>query len=270
VKNERPEGEGFLSRWARRKQAAKAPVVEQVPSAPVFAEEAPAVTGTEEAPALPEIELPDLASVGADTDITPYLKAGVPDWWKNAAMRKVWAETPAIRDFRGLQDYDWNFNDPDSIPGFASTINADHARSMIENLFSPVGEPEQQVAKALPPATASDAAAAAENLPEPQSVRLSTDPGASDHDGVEATDDIGAQMLSSLPIPPQHGEGGPRNESNGVASAGEPPPSPLAPPPPRIGGGSAQPLAISMNAPVTVEHEAVPRVMRRRGGALPV
>jgi hypothetical protein len=61
---------------------------------------------------------PPIESIDAQTDITVFLQSGVPDALRLAALRRAWTMDPAIRDFKGLQENDWNFNDPNSIPGF--------------------------------------------------------------------------------------------------------------------------------------------------------
>ena len=35
-----------------------------------------------------------------------------------AALRRAWSADPKIRDFVGLAENAWDFNDPGSIPGF--------------------------------------------------------------------------------------------------------------------------------------------------------
>jgi hypothetical protein len=61
---------------------------------------------------------PAIESIDAQTDITVFLRSGVPDELRLASLRRAWTVDPAIRDFRGLQENAWNFNDPNSIPGF--------------------------------------------------------------------------------------------------------------------------------------------------------
>jgi hypothetical protein len=75
------------------------------------------------AAAVPSL-LPRLDSIGARTNIVAFLQRGVPAEVRLAALRRAWMVDPAIRDFKGLQDSDWNFNDPNSIPGFGE-IGAD-------------------------------------------------------------------------------------------------------------------------------------------------
>jgi Protein of unknown function (DUF3306) len=62
--------------------------------------------------------LPPLDSIDAQTDITVFLQSGVPAELQLAALRRTWTVDPAIRDFRGMQENDWNFSDPNSVPGF--------------------------------------------------------------------------------------------------------------------------------------------------------
>jgi hypothetical protein len=62
--------------------------------------------------------LPPTDSIDAQTDITVFLKNGVPDELRNAALRRAWTADPAIRDFKGPQENAWNFNDPHGVLGF--------------------------------------------------------------------------------------------------------------------------------------------------------
>jgi uncharacterized protein DUF3306 len=62
--------------------------------------------------------LPPIESIDAQTDITVFLQSGVPAELRLAALRRAWTVDPAIRDLKGPQENDWNFNDPNGIPGF--------------------------------------------------------------------------------------------------------------------------------------------------------
>ncbi len=108
--------EGFLSRWSRRKREIAA---EESAAAPVPASESAEATP----PAEPEEEfdlslLPDIETLTAESDITLFLKKGVPETLKNAALRRMWSADTAIRDYIGPVDYQWDFNDPMGVPGF--------------------------------------------------------------------------------------------------------------------------------------------------------
>ena len=61
-----------------------------------------------------------LESIGADSDIRQFLQAGVPVELARAALRSAWAADPSIRDFIGIAESQWDFNEPAAIPGFGS------------------------------------------------------------------------------------------------------------------------------------------------------
>ena len=62
--------------------------------------------------------LPPIETIDAQTNITVFLRSGVPNELRLAALRRAWTEDSAIRDFKGPQENDWNFNDPNGVPGF--------------------------------------------------------------------------------------------------------------------------------------------------------
>jgi len=118
----------FLDRWSRRKQAVKA--AESAPPE-AAADEVLPVTEAERREnqiALPEDaaagepaeQLPSIEELTAESDISAFLRKGVPEVLRKAALRKAWSLDPAIRDFVGPADYAWDFNNPASIPGFGA------------------------------------------------------------------------------------------------------------------------------------------------------
>ncbi len=124
-------GEGFLSRWSRRKQAAR----EGAPAAGTPAEEAAAPEALAEAPLPvahppePETEteidlasLPRIEDLTIASDVTAFLRKGVPAVLRNAALRRMWSLDPAIRDFIGPADYAWDWNTPGGAPGYMADI----------------------------------------------------------------------------------------------------------------------------------------------------
>jgi hypothetical protein len=185
--------EGFLSRWSRRKRAVEAgrPVEEPAPpppgaapaAAPPAVQAMPPVAAQVAAPiALPAAEapeecdfdpasLPPVDSLTIESDITAFLRKGVPDSLKRAALRRAWSLDPAIRDFVGPADYAWDFNAPDGVPGFALELQGD-VKELLAQVFraaeeepardapaeeataeAPQEEPaEAQAVAALPPA----------------------------------------------------------------------------------------------------------------------
>jgi hypothetical protein len=101
--------DGFLGRWSRRKHEARcataeAPAADAAPAPPLTSDELDA--------------LPRLEELTAESDITAFLRRGVPESLRNAALRKAWLLDPAIRDFPGhARDYAWDWNTPGGLPG---------------------------------------------------------------------------------------------------------------------------------------------------------
>jgi hypothetical protein len=126
-------GDGFLDRWSRRKLSAEEEQAAAEPEAPETAHEPDrdAIT-PEELAALPAPE-----DITEHTDITPFLKRGVPAVLKNAALRRIWMLTPAIRDHRDLAvDYAWDWNTPGGVPGSTGEVAAKGVADLIERLSS--------------------------------------------------------------------------------------------------------------------------------------
>jgi len=112
--------EEFLARWSRRKREAKAAVEAPPPTEPAETPD-PAPSATAENPANAEVDLanlPPVESITAATDVTAFLRQGIPPELSRAALRRAWAADPAIRDFVGLAENAWDFNDPHAMPGF--------------------------------------------------------------------------------------------------------------------------------------------------------
>ena len=79
--------------------------------------------------------LPPIESIDAQTDITVFLRSGVPDELRLAALRRAWTVDPAIRDFKGPQENDWNFNNPNSIPGFGEVGPEVDVKGMVAEIL---------------------------------------------------------------------------------------------------------------------------------------
>jgi TorA maturation chaperone TorD len=109
------DSENFLSRWSRLKHESEV-------AAPDIDVPSPAPSS----PAFDPASLPPIESIVADTDIRQYLHANVPPELTRAALRSAWAADPAIRDFVGIAESQWDFNDPAAIPGFGPLQAADH------------------------------------------------------------------------------------------------------------------------------------------------
>jgi hypothetical protein len=76
-----------------------------------------------------EVSLPPIASIGAGSDIRPFLAPGVPGDLTRAALRRAWSTDPAIRDFVGLSEDSADLNASGLASGFGAPITHDPAGS---------------------------------------------------------------------------------------------------------------------------------------------
>jgi hypothetical protein len=131
----------------------------------------------EELAALPRIE--DLTE---GSDIRPFLRAGVPRPLRNAALRRMWMLTPAIRDHRDpAVDYAWDWNTPGGVPGDGVAPSPERAAEMLRELFAPRERPATEgIARdAADTGDATQALSAAERTdpaPSPQETGAATRP----------------------------------------------------------------------------------------------
>jgi Protein of unknown function (DUF3306) len=95
--------------------------------------------------------LPSIGSITADTDIVAFLKSGVPTKLTRAALRQAWTSDPAIRDFIGIADNQWDFNDPNGISGFGRLDSAESGVTFLAQLSSTPGEMPDLLAKRATP-----------------------------------------------------------------------------------------------------------------------
>jgi hypothetical protein len=128
----------FLSRWSRRKldnrradetpqpEASLAPIPDSSSSDDLQDELSP-----EEIEALPKIE-----EITPDTDITVFLRKGVPELLRKAALRRLWSVDPEIRDYVGdARDYAYDWNIPGGVPGNGPLLPTDDVEAMVDRVF---------------------------------------------------------------------------------------------------------------------------------------
>jgi hypothetical protein len=134
----------FLSRWSRRKLdgAEEVADAEQLPPASMDDGIDDPAAPTEAIPAFDPESLPSIDSIHAGSDIRAFLQRGVPADLSRAALRRAWTADPAIRDFIGLSENAWDFNAPDSIPGFGS-IGLEDIQRLAAQLFGESGSLER-------------------------------------------------------------------------------------------------------------------------------
>jgi hypothetical protein len=184
--------ESFLSRWSRLKQesntvarpetgpAAATVPVDTVKPAAVAVEPTRGEVVTSPVPPFDPASLPPVASITQASDIRQFLQAGVPAELVRAALRAAWVTDPTIRDFIGIADSQWDFNDPTAMPGFGPLEAADGARAFAQRSVARISEAAEAVARM--PELATRAAVDAANLPregQVDRVWLSAGPGGS-------------------------------------------------------------------------------------------
>jgi hypothetical protein len=161
---------GFLSRWSRRKRGEEVPEPEPVPpvEVPPEAEAAPEPVA-EAAPPEPEFDLaslPPIETLDASSDFSVFLKPGVPQALRNAALRKAWLTDPLIRDYMSPLDYAWDFNTPGGLPYGFSNVLAETGEALRKLVNQAIGEMEPEEEKAP------EGVALAEAAPEGDSARV--------------------------------------------------------------------------------------------------
>jgi hypothetical protein len=133
--------ENFVSRWARLKSesdtepktepAANGPRPEAVASAGAETPSAHQPNEVVDEPFDPA-SLPSIETITVDTDIRGFLQRHVPAALTRAALRQAWASDPAIRDFIGIAENQWDFNDPTAVPGFGPMHETDNVPALLE------------------------------------------------------------------------------------------------------------------------------------------
>jgi hypothetical protein len=143
-------GENIIRRWVRLKQAAR--VVCKADTVTAHDGVVPAAARTEaettsDAP-FDLASLPSIESIAANTDIVAFLRAGVPPELMRAALRRAWSTDPSIRDFIGIAENQWDFNDPEAIPGFGPLTTVEDSADALAQISSRL---EQAIADVTSP-----------------------------------------------------------------------------------------------------------------------
>jgi Protein of unknown function (DUF3306) len=138
------DDKGFLARWSQRKQEAKQPerderVADPDPAGPATEAEVP--------PEFDLSSLPSLDDLTPETDITAFLRKGVPEDLRNAALRKSWALDPAIRNYvNPALDYAYDWNTPGGVPGSSELgVGMDVARLVSQIMGTGESEAEPSI-----------------------------------------------------------------------------------------------------------------------------
>lgn len=239
--------ENPFARWSRRKRAALSDEAHAAPETKDAGDEAAAHADVDASPQQPdpaqpeatEAEaadpaepLPRLEDLTAESDLTAFLKKGVPLALKSAALRKMWSLDPGIRDYVGPSEYAWDFNQPGSMAGFgpldAKETVVDFLSKTVRALepdAEPAAAAESSDAGSEQPATVQPDTATDADTPEPSQVPEPLEPDlpfdvagsteAASGDAEPAkpphpTDEAGRQQVSEPVLRPRHGGAMPR------------------------------------------------------------
>jgi hypothetical protein len=180
--------ESFLSRWSRRKRENTSPRLRgkslpsgedprvgsrsasgegdspstQAVESPPRPDPLPAsgereiARGEREAADFDPASLPPIESIDAGTDVSAFLRPGVPADLAQAALRRAWVADPAIRDFVGLAENSWDFNAPGGVPGFEPLRAIDDVQRLaaqvagVASAVTPEGESGEENGKPEP------------------------------------------------------------------------------------------------------------------------
>ena len=144
--------------------------------------------------------LPSIESIAADTDMSAFLRSGVPAELTRAALRRAWASDLAIRDFIGIAENQWDFNDPDAIPGFGPMRATANAPAVLTQVSSELENVRERLS----------------GMPAPVA---GIGPTATGPERLEV--DQGAQPAPVDPIPADPGTGLPSNEMREAVATAE-------------------------------------------------
>jgi hypothetical protein len=148
--------DSFLTRWSRRKLEGRTPATpspDDAGSTPVAEPQiADDAITPEEIAALPAV-----SDITLETDITAFLRKGVPSALRNAALQRLWVLDPEIRDFVGdARDYAWDWNTPGGVPVSGPLEPGTDIPAMLRRIFGeePAPTRENVIAKSetAPPA----------------------------------------------------------------------------------------------------------------------
>ena len=159
--NRQDEQEAFLARWSRRKELARKGEELPEPAEDADGEQREALPETQppspegmssehadEETGLPEEaapELPSLESLGEDSDYSAFLGDGVPADLKQKALRQLF-HSPKFNIRDGLDDYDWDFSNPEPLGDVITAEMRYRMRKELERLagLDEDEEPEEE------------------------------------------------------------------------------------------------------------------------------
>lgn len=166
--------------------------------------------------------LPAIEAITVNTDITGFLQSRVPAALTRAALRQAWASDPAIRDFIGIAENQWDFNDPDAMPGFGPLPESADMPALLAQALGGHDKPAEMVSErpvsvepSRPAVMDSEPADPDRDAPQtfegsPSTPNLPGLPDDSREDGAASGDDRVAAIDDAPPNHRSHGSALPR------------------------------------------------------------
>ena len=190
--------ENFLTRWSRRKRNAAEETAAETDAAQDTAPTPDA--GKKEAEAFDPASLPPIESLEPGSDIRAFLQKNVPADLTRAALRRAWVADPAIRDFVGLSEMAWDFNAPNSIPGFGPLEMTDELRQTVADLFSKQPSETTKIAAPAVPSSIESVQTA-----EPKEISAEPATSASEDDARVTDESSREETVAASDTAEQHG-----------------------------------------------------------------
>jgi Protein of unknown function (DUF3306) len=140
------ERENFVSRWSRRKREAASEKTQGeqpgIADAPKETDQSASLSSEQSKLTDPDAaefdvaSLPPIESIEAGTDITAFMRAGVPAELRHAALRRAWSADATIRDFVGLNENYWSdVTGSGGVAGFGDLDPGFDVKRMVSELF---------------------------------------------------------------------------------------------------------------------------------------
>lgn len=168
--------EEFLARWSRRKRESQAEPAKPAALRPTPPQSTPPVAAKDEEGEFDLSCLPSIDEINAATDITAFLSKGVPRELSRAALRRAWTTDPTIRDFVGLAENAWDFNDPTAMPGFGPLdCSSEELAALVDRIVGGVREAARSLPETPTEAGGSSAELHEADVPEMSNVVSSPD-----------------------------------------------------------------------------------------------
>jgi Protein of unknown function (DUF3306) len=213
--------ENFVSRWARLKRNSDAELNADAagkesrlePIARTESIPAPNQSDVADEP-FDTASLPPVDTITFDTDIRGFLQSRVPAALTRAALRQAWASDPAIRDFIGIAENQWDFNDPTAMPGFGPMLETDNLPALLTQALGRRDELTAMISEnPLPVEQTFSAVSDREHTESDRSVRQTFDDSSPSNTGVQTPRADGAgeaaavqddEVLEQEDAPPNH------------------------------------------------------------------